>query len=269
MRTRDFCLYVHSMNRTYTYLRNDRKTKFRMVSAQHYINEAPGVPSRRLSMGDSHQEGPLLSGGGHDPSPPPGVVEIVGVAPEGAQLIASGLSTEVVGTILQSRAPSTRKQFALKWKLFTSWCGNHQLDAVNCPVGSVLEFLQARLSAGLTYSTLKVYVAAIAAYHAPLGGQSVGKQPLVTRFHRGALRPPVCSRVPPWDLAMVSEALCNHLLTLSRRSPIVFWQDCFPPCYLFSQESWRLTGPLSGPLLSRLCARYGQSFSVPQTLVRA
>ncbi len=31
--------------------------------------------------------------------------------------------------------------------------------------------MQARFSAGLTHSTLKVYVAAIAAYHAPLGGQ--------------------------------------------------------------------------------------------------
>ncbi len=38
----------------------------------------------------------------------------LGVAPEGAQLVASGLSTEVVGTVLQSRAPSARKLYALK-----------------------------------------------------------------------------------------------------------------------------------------------------------
>ncbi len=30
---------------------------------------------------------------------------------------------------------------ALKWSLFTSWCGDHQLDPVNCRVGTVLEFL--------------------------------------------------------------------------------------------------------------------------------
>ncbi|KAL0151133.1 hypothetical protein M9458_053646 [Cirrhinus mrigala] len=129
-----------------------------------------------------------FTGGGHHSSPPPGAVETLGVASEGAHLLASGLSTEVVETILQSRAPSTRKLYALKWKLFTSWCGRHQQDPVNCPVGTVLEFLQDRLSAGLTHSTLKVYVAAIAAYHAPLGGLSVGKDPLVTRFLRGALR---------------------------------------------------------------------------------
>ncbi len=61
-------------------------------------------------------------------------MEAVGVAPEGAQLIVSGLSTEVAETILQFRAPSTRKLYALKWKLFTSWCGDRQLDPVNCPI---------------------------------------------------------------------------------------------------------------------------------------
>ncbi len=70
-----------------------------------------------LSMGDSRQEGSPLTGSGHDLSPPLGVVETVGVAPEGAQLIASGLSTEVAETILQSRAPSIRKLYALKLRL--------------------------------------------------------------------------------------------------------------------------------------------------------
>ncbi len=86
----------------------------------------PDFSPRRLPMGDSRQEESPLTGRGHHLSPPPRAMEVVGVAPEGAQLIASGLSTEVVETILQSRAPSTRKLYALKWKLFTSWCGDHQ-----------------------------------------------------------------------------------------------------------------------------------------------
>ncbi len=70
-------------------------------------------------------------------------------------------------------------------------------------------------------------MAAIAAYHAPMGGQSVGKDPPITRFLRGVmrLRPRVRSRVPPWYLVVVLEALCRppfesieeiseHLLTL-------------------------------------------------------
>ncbi len=173
-------------------------------------------PSRKLSMGDSRPMGSSLTGGGgggHHCSPPSRVVEAESVAPWGVQLIASGLSTEVVETILQFRAPSTRKSYTAKWHFFTSWCDEHQLDPVNCPVGPVLEFLQDRFATGLSPSTLKVYVAAIAAYHAPLGKQSLGRNPLVTRFLKGTqrLRPLVRPRVPAWNLAVVLEALSKAL----------------------------------------------------------
>ncbi len=49
----------------------------------------------------------------------------------------------------------------------------------------------------------------VSAYHASLGGQSMGRNTLGTRFLRGALRPPVQSRVPPWDLVVLLEALCR------------------------------------------------------------
>ncbi|XDV47256.1 hypothetical protein PO909_016939 [Leuciscus waleckii] len=167
------------------------------------------VPPRRASSGATRQEGPSVPSRGLDFSPPTGTVEPVGLASEGAQLIESGLSTEVVETILQSRAPSTRKLYALKWRVFTSWCSDRRLDPVNCPFGTVLEFLQDRFTAGLTPSTLKVYVAAIGAYHIPLGGMSVGRHPLLARFIRGArrLRPPVRTKIPSWDLAIVLEGL--------------------------------------------------------------
>ncbi|KAI2664153.1 hypothetical protein H4Q32_002288 [Labeo rohita] len=137
----------------------------------------------------------LSQAGGHLRAPSPGVVEVVGVAPEGAHLIAFSLSTEVVVTILQSRAPSRRKLYARRWRLFSRTQLTAQLE---------------RFSAGLAHFTLKVYVAAISAYHAPLGGFSVGKDPLVTCFLHGALRlrPLVRPWVPPWDLAVVLEALC-------------------------------------------------------------
>jgi len=52
------------------------------------------------------------------------------------------------------------------------------LDLVNCPVGAFLELLQERFFP----STLKVYMAALAAYHTPLSGVSLGRHPLMTRF---------------------------------------------------------------------------------------
>ncbi len=38
-----FSSYVHSINNTYAYSRYDRTIKFRIVSVQHFINEAPDV----------------------------------------------------------------------------------------------------------------------------------------------------------------------------------------------------------------------------------
>ena len=123
--------------------------------------------------------------------------------------MATGLSTKVVETILSSRAPSTRRLYALKWRLFTSWCQERQLDPVNCLVRYVLEFLQVCFSSRLTPSTLNVYISAISAYHALVDGITVGRNPLVTRFLRGTkrLRPAVRTRVPTWDLAIVLEGL--------------------------------------------------------------
>ncbi len=64
--------------------------------------------------GAPRQEGPSVLSRGLEISPPSRTMETVGLASEGAQLVDSGLSTEVVETILLSRAPSTRKLYALK-----------------------------------------------------------------------------------------------------------------------------------------------------------
>ncbi|KAI5085822.1 hypothetical protein C0J45_23092 [Silurus meridionalis] len=77
-----------------------------------------GVPTRGPSMENSSQEGSPLAGGRNPSSPPPRVVEAV--APERAQFIVAGLSTEVVETLLHSRAPSMRRSYAAQWRLFTA-----------------------------------------------------------------------------------------------------------------------------------------------------
>ncbi len=70
-------------------------------------------------------------------------------------------------------------------------------------------FLQDGLERRLSPSTLKVYVAAIAAHHDAVDGKSVGKHDLVIRFLRGArrLNPPRPHLVPSWDLPSVLMAL--------------------------------------------------------------
>ncbi len=70
-----------------------------VIVTRHYI------PSRRASSLAPRQEGPSVPSRGLDISPPTRTVETVGLASEWAQLIDSGLSTEVVETILQSLPP--------------------------------------------------------------------------------------------------------------------------------------------------------------------
>ncbi len=102
--------------------------------------------------------------------------------------VLGDLPQEVVDTITSARAPSTRHAYALKWNLFVEWCSSHREDPRRCPIRVVLSFLQQGLERRLSPSTLKVYVAAIAANHDPVEGKSVGKHDWVVRFLRGARR---------------------------------------------------------------------------------
>ena len=171
-----------------------------------------GQSNSGLSMGDSPQTGLTIASTRDDLAPKARSVETVGVASERSELICPGLSAETSETIMNSRAASTRRLYAFKWKLFTTWCGFRSIDPVYCPVASVLEFLQDRFSDGVTPATLKVYVAAISANHVYMDGASVGRHPLVSRFLQGArrLRPFRPVRVPSWDLSIVLQGLSGH-----------------------------------------------------------
>ncbi len=69
----------------------------------------------------------------------------------------------------------------------------------------MLSFLQESLERRLSPSTLKVYVAAIAAHHDAVDGWSLGKHDLIMRLLRGARRvnPPRSPLMPSWDLSIV------------------------------------------------------------------
>ncbi len=124
----------------------------------------------------------------------------------------SGLPPAAVETITQARAPSTRQTYALKWSLFADWCSSRREDLRRCTIGVVLCFLQERLEHKLSPSTLKVYVATIAAHH-----DAVGKHDLIVRFLKSARRmnPSRSPLVPSWDLSITLAGL--------QRGPLSRW----------------------------------------------
>ncbi len=83
------------------------------------------------------------------------------------------------------------------------------LGPVTSDVLVVLSLLQGMLDKQRSSSTIKVYMAVIAAFHAPIAGRSVGRDSVVIQFLQGffGINPPRPRTVPPWDLPTVLRAL--------------------------------------------------------------
>lgn len=120
-------------------------------------------------------------------------------------------SQGVRDTNINARAPSTRAQYQNRWKLFSRWCSENQINPQSCTITNILEFLQTFLTLGRSYSTIKVYVAALSAHRGLIDGISVGTHKLVVAFLRGVnrLNPPCRIMIPQWDLNIVLESLCT------------------------------------------------------------
>ncbi len=118
------------------------------------------------------------------------------------------LTERVLNTMAEAKAPSTRCLYALKWAIFSTWCQDRNLDPVTSDVLVVRSFLQKRLDKQRSSSTIKVYTAAIVAFHTPIAGRSVGRDSAVNQFLQGTRRmnPPRPHTVSPWDLPTVLRA---------------------------------------------------------------
>ncbi len=146
------------------------------------------APRDSPSLADSSEEGSTDSETGHLMAPASRPLETSCLVPRRDAEDLGDLPQEVVDTITSARAPSTRHAYALKWNLFIEWCSSHREDPRRCPIRVVLSFLQQGLERRLSPSTLKVYVAAIAANDDPVEGKLVGKHDWVVRILRGARR---------------------------------------------------------------------------------
>ncbi len=169
--------------------------------------EEPTLVVRADSATDSATDSSPLARAPETGSPLSG--ERNNMAPSTERQKPTGFPERVLNTISEARAPSTRRLYALKWSVFSTWCLNRGENPSTSELAVVLSFLQELLDKGRSHSTLKVFVAAIAAFHAPIAGQSVGRDNSVVRFLKGArrLNPPRPLTVPTWDLPTVLRAL--------------------------------------------------------------
>ncbi len=126
------------------------------------------IPTARSSpMADPLETGPPLSSERHDMASTARVMVPACVA---TQREPFGLPECVLNTMAEARALSTRQLYALKWSIFSTWCQGRDLDLVTSNVSLVHSFLQEMLDKQRSSSTVKVYMAAIAAFHASIAG---------------------------------------------------------------------------------------------------
>ncbi len=209
------------------------------------------------SLDDSGQEGYAISGGRLGVAPEPGTMEPSCVDAPGLSGEIDALQSRVIDTLTEARAPSTRRLYALKWGVFVKWCHQAHIDPVTCTVLDVLSFLQYRLDSGSLPLTLKVYVAAIAAFRSPQGGQSIGRDPMVVSFLKGArrLHPPRPPSVPPWDLEVVLRALSQP--PFEPLTSVGLKELSFKTTLLLALASAKRIGDLHAFSVDSDCIRFG------------
>ncbi|KAK5915714.1 hypothetical protein CesoFtcFv8_001280 [Champsocephalus esox] len=158
----------------------------------------------RAAVAAPTTQGQIVSGGGGDPSPTPRARGTMGLTREWYNLNTVGLPQKVINTIQSARASSTRSLYDCKWRVFEEWCLQEGHISFQCPVGVILSFLQDLIDKHRAFTTIKVYLAAIAACHVGFEGKTASQHPLVCRFMKGAHRllPVSRSLVPLWDRAL-------------------------------------------------------------------
>ena len=134
------------------------------------------------------------------------------MAAERARLLEEGYSEGAIGTMQAARSQGTAKVYDGKWRVFESWCFQHAVDPWNAGLVNIANFLDyQRSSKTLAFSTVKGYLAAIAAFHPKIDGFSAYTHPRLKAFLRGAQNAENVrsERSAPWDLSLVLEALCG------------------------------------------------------------
>ena len=172
-----------------------------------------------------------------------------------------GLSPAVLATLQEARAPSTRALNAGRWERFSQWCATTGLSPVSCGTQGVLLFLQSLLEGGLSESTLRGYVAAISDRHIPIEGRSVGSQPLIGQFLKGArsIRPSRSPMVPSWDLQLVLRALSGS--PFEPLSKLGLELLSFKTAFLLAMASAKRVSELHALSVHSSCLRLGEEGS--------
>ena len=107
--------------------------------------------------------------------------------------------------ILSSWGLSTKKQYAVYIRRWTTFCAEQKLSIYQTDVLPVLQFLTLIYEQTHSYSTINTVWCALSSLIILDSGQTIGTHPLINRFVRGVfnLHPPAPRYSEIWDVRLV------------------------------------------------------------------
>ena len=120
-----------------------------------------------------------------------------------------GFSQRVRSLLSASWRSGTQKFYSGKFKQFSSWCREKQIDIYSASVTDCAEFLTFLFHKGLQYRTIAGYMSMLSSVLHPVNNFPVGQHPYIVRLIKGIFnsRPPTVKLLPEWDLPLVLKFL--------------------------------------------------------------
>nr|XP_025035796.1 uncharacterized protein LOC112544220 [Pelodiscus sinensis] len=92
------------------------------------------------------------------------------LAPNWLQGLELTCSQAVRDVLVQSRGHSTQRSYLYRWRRFFAWCQSQTIDPLKAHIQCILDYVLHLHSQGLAAASLRVHLAAISAFHAPIEG---------------------------------------------------------------------------------------------------
>nr|XP_025033567.1 uncharacterized protein LOC112543511 [Pelodiscus sinensis] len=267
------------------YLQNTRENQVR-GSNGHFPSSSMAQTSlvsiltqdvNSTTLPSSSPSGSPHSGRGDTVTPQAAVAASDGVASYWLKGDENLCSEEVKTVLLHSRKQSTRNTYLAKWRRFSDWCIQNNIHPLSSPLQNVLDYILDLRESGLTLSSLRVHLAAISAFHQPVGGSALFSHAITKRFLKGLqnLYPPRSAPSPSWNLDLVLDTIMHppfeplasvslHILTMktifllaitsARRVGELGALMASPPFTVFSKDT--VTLRLHPDFIPKVCSSF-------------
>ena len=125
------------------------------------------------------------------------------------QLSTKGFSQRVRDLLSASWRAGTQRDYSCKFRQFSSWCSQRQIDLYSASLAECAEFLTFLFHKGLQYRTIAGYRSMLSSVLQPIDNIPVGQHPYIIRLLKGIFnsRPPRVKLLPEWDLRLVLKLL--------------------------------------------------------------